>query len=94
MTTGSVFGKSDINNRPEFAGVDPRNEVRIDNNTEIQRIKEAAEQAVQQEREKVRLYQEAISKFLSKEITKVEFELVLKTLNIDVTSATVTDNAA
>lgn len=72
MTTGSVFGNSNINNRPEFSGIDPRiSETNTDDEIAT---------ALSLEQAKTALLQDAVAKFLNKEITKAELEIVQNSL--------------
>lgn len=74
MTTGKVFGNSNIANRPEFGGVDPRLETPQEPQNNL------AEEQLKLANNKATLLQEAITKFLAKEITKAEFETITESL--------------
>ena len=81
MTTGSVFGNSDISNRPEFAGQDPR--VQAQNVLNEVVLKQQEELAELQAKEANRvLLQEAVAKFMAKEITKEELKVITDSLGL------------
>ena len=89
MTTGKVFGNSNIANRPEFGGIDPRIEVQQQEQAqslaeEQQRLTQESlrltQESAAQAQKSVELLQEAIAKFLAKEITKAEFESISESL--------------
>lgn len=75
MTTSSVFGATSIANRPEFAGVNP-----VEQYTPPQPQVNPLEEQLRLEQEKAKLLQDAVAKFLNKEITKVELETVQQSL--------------
>ena len=75
MTTGKVFGNSNIANRPEFGGVDPRLEAQ-----QQEQAQSLADEQLKLANNKANLLQEAITKFLAKEITKAEFESITDSL--------------
>jgi hypothetical protein len=75
MTTGKVFGNSNIANRPEFGGIDPRIEVQQE--AVAQNL---ADEQLRLEQNKSKLLQDAITKFLAKEITRAELEVVQESL--------------
>lgn len=76
MTTGKVFGEGSIHSRPEFGGVDPRREQHMPSPPQ----EDLAAEQLRLEQNKNRLLQDAIAKFLNKEITKVEFETIQESL--------------
>lgn len=75
MTTGKVFGNSNIANRPEFGGIDPRIEVQ-----QQEHAQSLADEQLRLANSKAQLLQDAITKFLAKEITKAEFESISESL--------------
>ncbi len=75
MTTGKVFGNSNIANRPEFGGIDPRLEVQ-----QQEAAQSLADEQLKLEQNKSKLLQDAIAKFLAKEITRAELEVVQESL--------------
>lgn len=75
MTTGQVFGNSSISNRPEFAGIDPR----VNTPQEVP-VTNYADEQLKLAVEKAKLLQDAISKFMNKEITKAELEIITESL--------------
>lgn len=81
MTTGSVYGPSDISNRPEFGGVDPREAERVRQHEEYQKALEEQERLQNIARDK-EILATAVEKFMNKEITKDELKTITDALKL------------
>jgi len=75
MTTSKVFGEGSIHNRPEFGGIVPQQPA-----PQVEQNNDLVNEQLRLEQNKTKLLQDAITKFLNKEITKAELEMIQESL--------------
>lgn len=75
MTTSKVFGEGSIHNRPEFGGIQPQQQ-----SAAPQQQNNLVDEQLRLEQNKTKIIQDAVAKFLNKEITKAELETIMESM--------------